>query len=57
MSAVVWQLKWQLPAEWPLLGRVASLVAVGVLIYSVLTPILARQALREVWRAWRQGRA
>lgn len=56
MSAVVWQLKPWLPADWPLIGRVASLAIAGALTYAALTPLLARQALRELSRAWKQAR-
>jgi PST family polysaccharide transporter len=40
----------------PLIGRVASLAIAGALTYAALTPLLARQALRELSRAWKQAR-
>jgi len=57
MSAALWHMKYQVLADWSVLARMICLVASGVLIYSALSPILARRALHEVWRAWKQATA
>ena len=57
MSALVWQLKAQLPLDWNLVTRVGVLVLAGVVAYLLLTPVLAPAALREAVRTYRRATA